>query len=66
MFEKMNTMKRMLQCVNSFKNVIIFFFNKWIIYVIIFAELSNELLIIWVNWVIYMCKFLFLEEYRNK
>lgn len=46
MFEKMNTMKRMLQCVNSFKNVIIFFLNKWIIYVIIFAELSNELLII--------------------
>lgn len=45
MFEKMNTMKRMLQYVNNFKNVIIFF-NKWIIYVIIFAELSNELLII--------------------
>lgn len=45
MFEKINTMKRMLQCVNNFKNVIIFF-NKWIIYVIIFAELSNELLII--------------------
>lgn len=46
MFEKMNTIKRMLQCVNNFKNVIIFFLNKWIIYVIIFAELSNELLII--------------------
>lgn len=46
MFEKMNTMKRMLQYVNNFKNVIIFFLNKWIIYVIIFAKLSNELLII--------------------
>lgn len=46
MFEKMNTMKRMLQYVNNFKNVIIFFLKKWIIYVIIFAKLSNELLII--------------------